>query len=123
MYNLVKEQRSEPTMNRRIWIRFAGLTAILALSFLGAGSIGSAATTPPAGDYSAPKVGSEDYVSRISAELQQQFDAQSPGTHLEYWVMLADQADTTNNIPNSRWADKGWYVYNTLVSKAHITQA
>src|SRR5215212_2757 len=58
----------------------------------------------------------------LSVALQQEFAAQAPGAQIGYWVILQDQADTRNDIPNTRWADKGWYVYNTLRAKADATQ-
>jgi subtilisin family serine protease len=60
--------------------------------------------------------------TKISAELLGLFNAQPQGSKLQYWVIMADQADTTNSIPNSRWAEKGRYVYNALKSKADTTQ-
>src|SRR5688500_5225067 len=65
---------------------------------------------------------SENPDSKMSAELKARFAAQAKGAKVQYWVILKEQADTSNNIPVSRWADKGWYVYNKLTSTANSTQ-
>src|SRR5690242_12704992 len=54
----------------------------------------------------------------LAPTLAQQFAAAGPGAQLPYWVILKDQADTHNSIPNSDWAAKGWYVYNVLRAQA-----
>ncbi len=58
----------------------------------------------------------------ISTALQDQFNAQPAGTQLNYWIILKDQVDTSNNIPMTQWADKGWFVYNKLVNEANASQ-
>ena len=58
----------------------------------------------------------------MTNDLQSQFLNAPTGSKLEYWVILKEQADTRNTIPNTQWADKGWYVYNALKNAAERTQ-
>ena len=84
---------------------------------LGAHSAGAGTPTSQAARVSAAQA-----ATKISPDLLDSFVKAGPGGKVHYWVILADQADTSNNIPNSQWADKGWYVYNTLTDKANSTQ-
>jgi subtilisin family serine protease len=65
---------------------------------------------------------SQGTAQKISGGLLAQFGTRTQGDKLQYWIILQDQADTSNKIPNSRWAEKGWYVYNALTAKANATQ-
>src|SRR5437868_1887082 len=64
----------------------------------------------------------QDAAGKIAPRLLALFQAQPAGTMLEYWVILKDQADTSNTIPTAQWAAKGWYVYNALTKQAAATQ-
>jgi subtilisin family serine protease len=60
-------------------------------------------------------------LGKIALDLLQQLET-APNAQIEYWVVLRDQVDTSNDIPVSRWAEKGWYVYNKLTEHAARTQ-
>jgi subtilisin family serine protease len=99
-------------------VLLAGLLfALAALAMLNANSAGAGTPTNQVARVSAGQA-----AAKISPDLLDSFAKAGPGGKVHYWVILADQADTTNNIPNSQWADKGWYVYNTLTDKADSTQ-
>jgi len=104
--------------SRTRFVLLAGLLFALAgLAMLGAHSAG--AGTP---NSQAARVSAAQAATKISPDLLDSFVKAGPGGKVHYWVILAAQADTSNNIPNSKWADKGWYVYNTLTDKANTTQ-
>ena len=104
--------------SRTRFVLLAGLLFALAgLAMLGAHSVGAGTPTSQAARVSAAQA-----ATKISPDLLDSFVKAGPGGKVHYWVILADQADTSNNIPNSNWADKGWYVYNTLTDKANTTQ-
>src|SRR6476619_3897301 len=112
-------------MRRSLWsISATLLLALVAVFMLGTGANAAAPMSLRLGanPNSAAPQGQSAVQSKVSAALQQQFSAQASGSKLEYWVILADQADTSNKIPMSQWAAKGWYVYNTLKDKADNTQ-
>src|SRR5262245_38551948 len=100
-------------MNRRnrLYLLFALIIALMGM-VTGGVTLAHSPSDPP-GPAGQP-------ASKISPSLQQQFAAAAPGAHLKYWVRMADQADTRNNITD--WAAKGWYVYNLLRAKADATQ-
>src|SRR6478736_6487918 len=111
------------TRNIRLWA--VGTAVLLMLVLAGANDMANTANAQAPGSPSASASGAagQAQAAKIAPALQQRFSQQQQGAHLKYWVILKDQANTANNIPNSKWADKGWYVYNTLVNKAHSTQA
>jgi|GEM_PF-4878461 len=55
----------------------------------------------------------------MSAGLQEKFK-QDPNAKIRYLVVLAEQADTSNNITD--WIAKGRYVVDTLKKVANATQ-
>ena len=110
-------------MRRRTWSILATfLLALVAVFVLASGATASVRLLP-----GGPTSGTGTQVQRgsqprVSAAMLQKFRAQPAGSKLQYWVIMADQADTSNKIPTSQWAQKGWYVYNTLKDKAAGTQ-
>src|SRR5689334_362106 len=98
---------------RRKFLSLAGLLVVLATAggsgVFASNAAGAHAPTAPDG-----AVGNTPAADKIAPDLLGQFYQAGQGAKLQYWVILADQADTRNTIPNSRWADKGWYVYNLL---------
>jgi len=113
---------------RRLRKVFFGGTALLMMLILGIALYGDVAFAGfPVSNTSNARnaqgaVQAEDPSAKISSLLQAQFGAAGKGGKVQYWVVLKEQADTSNSIPNSQWADKGWYVYKTLVDKANTTQ-
>src|SRR3981081_1601301 len=77
-----------------LWFALAGL------AMLGANAVGAGTPTTRVARVSAAKA-----VAKISPDLLESLAKAGPSGKVHYWVILADQANTSNNIPNSRWAD------------------
>ncbi|MEO5953490.1 MAG: S8 family serine peptidase, partial [Chloroflexia bacterium] len=111
------------TKEGRIWRRLPLIAAVLALllvasfALVGITRAGSLLGVP-----SSLAQQKTTGANTVTSDLAAKFAAAGPDAKLQYWVVMADQADTSNNIPNSQWAEKGWYVYNVLIKKAAETQ-
>ena len=109
-------------MRTRRYLTGFWLVLLLAGLAVGTAAVAARQSAPDPLPPATANVQQSDPASKISADLLRQFSALAPGGQAKYWVILADQADTRNNIPNTDWAAKGRYVYNTLRAKAAATQ-
>ena len=107
---------------RAISLRYLGVGALALILCLGLGAATVRATPPGPASLPPVPLASRAAGGQISPRLLAEFQQAGATAQHAYWVILAEQADTRNDIPLSRWADKGWYVYNALISTALRTQ-
>src|SRR5215213_5376091 len=100
------------------WRRLSVIALLLLVGVLSAGAAfaGFPASAPAANNVAVTSI--RPAGDKISRDLMARFTSEGANAQVNYWVVLGDQADTSNNIPVTQWAEKGWYVYNLLTKKA-----